>query len=232
MFKRFLQFNSVENPKPLNQSRNGGTINTSATANATPQQEIPAEETATSNQNTRGEAPGVFASFSEIYRNGQVTLDETSYNILKVADMINSSHLSGLSVEAKQGSLLMAFEAAGVEVETLLHDAMLRQRALGDYEEQQRAAIKDFEESKTKENTEIQAELERITAEYMGRIQSNHDDVARLQDQFDTWQRNKQKESQRIAEAAAMCVRNGVSTTTSNLTTVLERAAAAAAARR
>jgi hypothetical protein len=168
---------------------------------------------------------GINATFEEIYRGGTAKLPETPYSILKVAEMIDSQHLSGMSPEAKRCALLMAFEAAGIEVEVLLKDAMLRQRALNDFEEEQRARLKEFETAKASENSAIQAESDRIVAEHLRRIQANTDEVARRQDEFEAWQRRKQRESQRIADAAALCIHQTGGTAVSKLTAVLERSA-------
>ena len=144
-------------------------------------------------------------SFEEIYR-GVPLKAAGAYSILKVAEMTRSPHLTEMSAEAKRSSLLMALEAADVDVEDVLQDAMMRERALNGYEEAQWQRLQDFEEGKLAENGNIQAELDRLTAQYMSRIQVNLDAVAREQDAFRSWQKRKQQESQRIAEAAAFSV--------------------------
>lgn len=148
-------------------------------------------------------------SFDQIYQEGAVKPPRMSYNILKVAGMLESPHLAGMQPEGKRNSVLMALEAAGVQTEDLLQDALLRQRALNDYEEKQRQALKEFEDLKMQENAAIQAELERLTKQHLERIQSNMDEVAGEQDKFHAWQRRKQQEAERIADAARLCVPNG-----------------------
>ncbi len=146
-----------------------------------------------------------FQSFEEIYR-GVPLKPAGAYGILKVAEMTRSPHLTEMSAEAKRSSLLMALEAADVDVEDVLQDAMMRQRALNDYEEGQWQRLQEFEEGKLGENSNIQAELDRLTEQHMSQIQVNLDAVAREQDAFRAWQKRKQQESQRIAEAAAFSV--------------------------
>jgi molecular chaperone GrpE (heat shock protein) len=130
-----------------------------------------------------------------------------------------------MSTETKRASLFMALEAAGVEVEDLLQDAVVRQRALNDYEEAQQTWLGGFEAAKLEENRRIQAELDRLTSQYMSRIQSNLDEVARAQDDLRNWLKQKQQEVQRITEAATYCVpQNGAAAPGNNLASVLERA--------
>jgi hypothetical protein len=163
-----------------------------------------------------------YASFEQIYQNAAVKPPRLPYGILKVALMANSSHLAGLSADAKRCSLLMALEAAGVEVEDLLQDAVVRQKALNDYEDVQQQKLKDFEAVKLEENSKIQAEMDRLTSQFLSRIQANMEEVAHEQDKFRAWQRGKQQEAQRITEAATFCVPQG--SASSGLAEVLERA--------
>lgn len=165
-----------------------------------------------------------YGPFEQIYQAAAVKPPRLPYGILKVAEMVNSPHLEGLSPEARRCSLLMALEAAGAEIEDLLQDAVVRQRALGDYEEAQRNRLKNFEQSKLDDNSKIQADLDRLTAQHLARIQANLDEVAREQESFRAWQKIKQQESQRITEAAAYCVPQGSAASVSSLAGVLERA--------
>jgi hypothetical protein len=169
----------------------------------------------------QGEA-SPYSTFEQIYSSAAVRPPRIPYGILKVAAMVNSPHLAGLSADAKRCSLLMALEAAGAEVEDLLQDAVVRQKALNEYEEAQQQKLKDFEGAKLEENTKLQAELDRITSQFLSRIQSNLEDIAREQDKFRAWQRGKQQEAQRITEAATFCVPQG--STGNGLAEVLERA--------
>jgi len=165
-----------------------------------------------------------YGPFEQVYQTAAVKPPRLAYGILKVAEMMNSPHLAGMSPEARRCSLLMALEAAGAEIEDLLQDAVVRQRALNDYEEGQRSRLEVFEQSKLDENKKIQQELERLTGQYMSRIQANLDEVAHEQDNFRAWQKSKQQESQRITEAAAYCVPQGSAASVSSLSAVLERA--------
>ena len=165
-------------------------------------------------------------SFEQIYQSAAVRPPRLSYSILKIGDMLSSQHLEGMSSEAKRCSVLMALEAAGVELEDLLQDAMVRQRALNDHEDAHLAKLKELETAKAAENRQIQSELDRLTNQYMALIQANVDAVAREQDEFRAWQRRKQQELQRIADAAAICVPPGAAAPNNGLTAVLERATA------
>jgi len=167
------------------------------------------------------------ADFEQIYQNAAVKPPDLPYSILKVVEMLGSPHLKGMTPDAKRCALLMALDAASVGIENLLQDAMVRQRALNDYAEKQQEKLSRYEAQKAEENRTIQAELDRITSQYMARIQANVDEVARQQDGLLAWQKRKQEESQRIADSAAYLVPEGNATHNNGLTAVLERASQA-----
>lgn len=169
-------------------------------------EKAPVERSAPALGEPRPQADLELASFEEIYRGAPTRPSSTAYSILKVAEMANSPHLDGMSPEVRRCSLMMALDAAGVEVDDLLQDAMVRQRALNDHEEAHQAKLKAFEAIKIEENRRIQAELDRITAQHMSRIQGNLDQVARQQDLFRAWRTKKDQEARRISDAASVCV--------------------------
>ena len=226
MLKKWFTLPTLEEAAPPSGTTHSGSADR-AQAAATPAEEAtPAPRVpALSNATTSGIPK--YGPFDQIYQAAAVKPPRLPYGILKVADMMNSAHLSGLSPDAKRCSLLMALEAAGAEIEDLLQDAVVRQRALNDYEEAQKSRLKNFEQAKTDDNTKIQGELDRLTNQYMARIQANLDEVAREQDSFRAWQKSKQQESQRITDAAAYCVPQGSAASVTTLTAVLERATVA-----
>jgi small-conductance mechanosensitive channel len=138
--------------------------------------------------------------------------------------MINSPHLAGMTPEARRCALLMALEAARMDAEEMLQDAILRQRALNDHEDSLQERLRAFESAKGDENRAIQTELDRITSQHLSRIQANLDAVARAQDEFQGWQKRKQQECQRISEAASFCVPQGGASGMHGLAAVLEHA--------
>jgi hypothetical protein len=161
-----------------------------------------------------------FKSFEEIYE-GLAVQPNGTYDILKVAAMTRSPYLATMSAEAKRSSLMMALEAAGVDIEDVLQDAMMRQRALDHCEEQEQKRLQQLEDRKLQENSVIQAELDVVTAQFLRRIQANLDDVERERQAFQAWQKRKQQESNRIAEAASFSVPSTAGT--SSVSAVAER---------
>jgi hypothetical protein len=145
-------------------------------------------------------------AFDEIYRSAGIKGPRLGYTIGKVIEMLHSEHIKTLPAEMKRSSLLMALEAAGVQVDEVLQDATLRQRAISSYEAIQRKHLEEYEARKAQENCAIQAEAERVAAEYAARISGNLDEVSGEKESFRKWQARKQHEAQGIADAVALCV--------------------------
>jgi hypothetical protein len=180
----------------------------------------------------RGEhSPALLTDFEQIYQSGSIKPPRLAYGVLKVAEMLGSSHLCGMPAESRRAALLMALDAGGAKIEDILQDAIVRQRILNDYAEARQRDLQSLEAAIQEQNRAIQAEMDRMTGQYTARMQSNLDDMARAQDNFRAWQKRKQQEVQRIADAAACCVPEAGASAAAGggLTVVLERASSAGA---
>lgn len=148
---------------------------------------------------------GDLLSCEDIYLASGIVSPRSRYGINKIVEMLNSRHIRELSKDVKRASVLMALDAAGSTVDEVLQDASRRQHALNSYEAGQRKQFDEFEARKNRENAQIQAELERVTAHYAERIKHNQELVAHEKEALRSWQTMKEQESQRIAEAVALC---------------------------
>ena len=157
------------------------------------------------------------SSFEEIYHKSsfKTATSTAAWDILKVADMLNSEHLHGLSPAGKHSALLMALEAADVAVEDMLQDAVQRQRVLNEYEDEQRRRMEEFEKIKLAENERLGQEMEGICSQYRLRIAGGGQEIERERATFREWQERKDREQRRISEAASACV-SGESTGSSD----------------
>ena len=223
MFKRMFQFSSNENDAPV-AGGDSPTIRTPGLVKLSSALQREAETAAKGVSGLSAVVPPVREAFDEVYADAGVK--DRPYTILKVADMLGSRHLADMTIDAKRNSLMMALDAAGVEIGELLQDAVNRNRALDEYEEKRRQLVHNFEAAKTEENEKLRAELERLTSQYTSRMQANTGSAVEEQDKFRTWQKRKQQESQRITDAATFCVPQGNNPHGgASLTAVLERVA-------
>ncbi len=140
-------------------------------------------------------------SFDEIYHAAEIAPPAHGYTIMKIADMLASERIRGLPVEVKRNSVLLALEAAGVQIDEVIQDAIRRDRALDGYERVLERSATDLETRKAEENRKLEADMERMAAEYRSRIQANNEEVAREKDRFYAWRLQKQQEEKKIADA-------------------------------
>ena len=219
MFKRMFQFNENETPKPVHQA---GVHSASLVRLPSPQQREAAKSGDGAAEAIKPVA-SASSGFDEVYATAGIATPARGYNILKIAEMLDNRHLADMTPDSKRNSLMMALEAAEIEVGELLQDAVARNRALDEHEDKRLEEMRAFETVKLEENNKLHAEMERLTSQYMSRIQANTDQVAREQDNLRAWQKRKQQESQRITDAATFCVPQGNGSTPNGLTAVLER---------
>lgn len=226
MFKRMFQFSSSDS-EAAPTSRNGSAVHPAGIEIVRLSNALQRDaENAANGMNGAARVPPAVETFDEVYALGGIKPATQGYSILKVAEMLSSKHLAEMNADLKRNALMMALEAAAAEIGSLLQDAVARNRALDEYEEQRQEHVKRFEAVKAEENNKLHGELERITSQYMTKIQANADQVAQEQDSFRAWQRRKQQESQRITDAATFCVPQGNGNPNAGtLAAVLERVA-------
>jgi hypothetical protein len=152
-------------------------------------------------------------SFDDIYRAAEIQPPAHGFTIMKVAEMLHSEHIRNLPKEVKRSSVLVALEAAGAAIQDVIEDAVKRDRALDTFERVQEKSVGELEARKTKENQEIQAELDRIVAEHRSRMQANTDEVAREKEKFFGWRLKKQEEEQKISDTVSYFVTENPITT-------------------
>lgn len=213
MFRKFLQASSPESQiLAVEEARN----------------DPPAAPSASGiSERNRNDSSGStkLSSFDEIYLRSafKAATSTAAWDILKVADMIASEHLVGLSPAAKHSALMMALEAAGVAVEDMLQDAVQRQRVLNEYEEGQRNRLELFEKGKLDDNQRLGEEMEGICSQYRMRIASNVQEIERERAMFREWQERKEREQRRISEAASACVPGESGASDASISRLLER---------
>jgi hypothetical protein len=146
-------------------------------------------------------------SFDEIYQAAEIQPPPSGYTIEKVAAMLASEHLRGLSADIKRNSILVALEASGAKIEDVIQDAIHRDRALDSYERVLRKSLTDVQAKKADENRQIEAEMNKMLADYRARIQANNETLAKESERFSTWLTQKQQEEKSIADAVSYFVK-------------------------
>src|SRR5215472_5291996 len=152
-------------------------------------------------------------SFDEIYKAAEIPVAPQGYSILKVAEMLQSEHIRSMPADVKKSSVLVALDAAGVDIKDVIQDAVRRDRALDGYERVQQRAVDDLEARKTKENAQLQADIDRMITEQRAKIQKNNDDVTQAKEKFFGWRLKKQQEEKKISDTVGYFVTENPITT-------------------
>jgi hypothetical protein len=153
------------------------------------------------------------SSFDEIYQAAEIPPAPQGYSIMKVAEMLQSEHIRSMTTDVKRSTILVALDAAGVDIKDVIQDAVRRDKALDGYERVQERAINDLEARKNQENAQIQAELDKYVAAQRAKIQSNNDEVTKEKERFFGWRLKKQQEEKKISDAVAPFVTENPITT-------------------
>ena len=146
----------------------------------------------------------------DVYRSAGIVEPRMGYSINKVVEMLKNDHLRGLGDEVKRASVLMALNAAGIRLEDIMQDAAQRQSAVAAYEGEQRKKFEEYWSRRAEENTLLQAEMERVTRQYVERMNRNLTEVQQEKEAFQKWQSAMQHEVLQISEAATLCAQPAV----------------------
>jgi hypothetical protein len=158
-------------------------------------------------------------SFDEIYKAAEIPPAPQGYSIMKIADMLQSEHIRSMPADVRRSSVLVALDAAGVDIKDVIQDAVRRDRALDTYEKVQEKALNQLEAQTTQENAQIQADIDKYVSEQRSKIQANNDEVTKEKERFFGWRLKKQQEEKKISDAVAPFVtENPITTSTSGST--------------
>jgi hypothetical protein len=152
-------------------------------------------------------------SFDEIYQAAEIPPAPQGYSIMKVSDMLQSEHIRAVPADVKRSTVLVALDAAGVDIKDVIQDAVRRDKALDGYERVQERAVAELETRKAQENAQIQAEIDRVVADQRAKIQANNEEVTREKERFFAWRMKKQQEEKKISDAVAPFVSENPITT-------------------
>jgi hypothetical protein len=153
------------------------------------------------------------AEFLDIYESAQIETPRHGYTVLKVAEMLTNEHIRDLPADVKRKSVLVALDAAGVKIASVIEDAVRRDRALDTYERVMQKSFDDLMASKDAETRQLENEINERIKELREQIAANKAEIDREQQQLLAWRTSKRVEEQRIADAVSFFVTENPITT-------------------
>ena len=151
--------------------------------------------------------------FDEIYAAARIATPAHGYTILKVAEMLASEHLRDLPPDVRRKSILVALDAARVSVDSVVEDAVQRDRALDTYEKVLEKTVTDLRAANEAENRGLEKEIEQQVAQLRAKIDANNRHLRQEEASLAAWRGRKQAEENRIADAVRYFVSENPVTT-------------------
>jgi len=122
-----------------------------------------------------GTIPADVADFATVYKGALVQAPSHGYGVDRVADMLAHKSLAGLDKAVRASAVLAALDAAGVSIAEVIHDGVLRYKALVAFE-----AAKDLELNQVRpRNDRRVAELKTAVESYQKAKQGEVDALSR-----------------------------------------------------
>jgi len=125
-------------------------------------------------------AAGGDPSFDKVFAAAQIPVPAHGFTIEKVGDMLRHPKLAGMAKEAKAAAVLVALEAAGVKVESVLTEAVRKDKALDVFERVQHEHAVELVRQKDEENKKLRAQ-----------IAANDKAAAEIAAQLEAWKKKK-----------------------------------------
>ncbi|MCX5796784.1 MAG: hypothetical protein NTY77_14915 [Elusimicrobia bacterium] len=125
-------------------------------------------------------AAGGDVSFDKVFAAAQIPVPAHGFTVEKVGEMLNHPKLAGMVKEAKAAAILVALEAAGVTIESVITEAARKDKALDVFARVQQERAVQLVTQKDEENKKLRAQ-----------IAANDKAAAEIAAQLEAWQKKK-----------------------------------------
>lgn len=142
------------------------------------------------------------ATFDPIYAAAGLPVEaDAAFTVFKVERLLNSEHLAGLGDRAKAASVLVALEANSIKLNTVIQDAVARDKALDNYDQMLRHDVKSLEASVEENNAAIEKQVEEFLQRKREEVAQNNRGLAEAKELYARWRMKKQAEEERLFAA-------------------------------
>jgi hypothetical protein len=176
-----------------------------APAEAAPEREIPpaAFEDVAPRRVERSTVSAAVERFEAVYDEAGIALPAHKYGVDKVQEMLESKRLSSLGREVKATAVLAALEAAQVPIRDVVQDAVLRDKALDDFEAAKEAEVKELKARSEARVAAIKDEIDALLREKNAEIEGLKKAAEDAERAFVELQARKRKEEDRLHEVVS-----------------------------
>ena len=177
----------------------------SAPAEMAPEREIPpaAFEDVAPPRVARSSVAASVDSFEAVYDEAGIQLPAHKYGVDKVSEMLDSKRLATLGREVKATAVLAALEAAQVPMRDVIQDAVLRDKALDEFEAAKQSEVRELKARSEARITAIKDEIDALLREKNAEIEGLKKAAAEAEQAFAELQERKRKEEERLHEVVS-----------------------------
>jgi len=142
-------------------------------------------------------------SFEAVYEEAGIALPPHKYGVDKVSEMLESKRLASLGRDVKATAVLAALEAAQVPIRDVIQDAVMRDKALDEFEAAKEAEVKDLKAKSEARIAAIKDEIDALLREKNAEIEGLKKAAEDAEQAFVELQARKRKEEDRLHEVVS-----------------------------
>ena len=151
----------------------------------------------------RSSVAAAVQSFEAVYDEAGIQLPAHKYGVDKVSEMLESKRLASLGREVKATAVLAALEAAQVPIRDVIQDAVLRDKALDDFEAAKEAEVQDLKARSEARIAAIKDEIDTLLREKNAEIEGLKKAAEAAEQAFVDLRARKRKEEDRLHEVVS-----------------------------
>ena len=142
-------------------------------------------------------------SFEAVYEEAGIALPPHKYGVDKVSEMLESKRLASLGRDVKATAVLAALEAAQVPIRDVIQDAVLRDKALDDFEAAKQDEVQELKTRSEARIAAIKDEIDALLREKNAEIEGLKKAAEDAEQAFIELQARKRKEEDRLHEVVS-----------------------------
>jgi len=150
--------------------------------------------------------PADVADFAVVYKGASVQAPSHGYGVDRIAGMLGHESLAGLDKNVKASAVLAALDAAGVSIEDVIHDGMLRYKALVAFEAAKELELQQVRPRNERKVGELKAKVAAFEKEKQAEIDALTREAASAVNTLTRLQTRQRAEEERFHRTVSLFV--------------------------
>jgi hypothetical protein len=150
--------------------------------------------------------PADVSDFAVVYKGAAVQPPSHGYGVDRIADMLAHGSLAGLDKSVKASAVLAALDAAGVSVEDVMHDGVLRYKALVAFEAAKELELQQVRPRNERRVEELKAKVAAFEKEKQAEIDALMREAAAAVSTLTRLQTRQRAEEERFHRTVSLFV--------------------------